>query len=333
MKEAVSVATVESASVAPVWRPSVSRSPPLYSGYEEHLHWSHEIWMLCGRKRETSDLSLPHENCWKEKLMKGISTIWVMREIFDVFVSASSFTSSSAIRIPVTAGDLEESVSEEFETRLSWEEMAGAEECIQRVCVCGGEREGAKTEERRCPREAGGDWFHLHHSVEINSSSRELRTQQKMKQDAGSTQHFKENWRVHETQNLWITVAKQTLYNSVTLLFHGHLQASGAYSSDIDTFNSAENHNDESVCSCKHLFREWYVNLKPTQKFYLEMKTQLNWTPGSCVWCENWQIKQLAFTLLSRFLLLHSDHNKTPHLDQIGRRWVFFIIACFGLWF
>ena len=59
-----------------------------------------------------------------------------MREIFDVFVSASSFTSSSAIRIPVTAGDLEESVSEEFETRLSWEEMAGAEECIQRVCVC-----------------------------------------------------------------------------------------------------------------------------------------------------------------------------------------------------
>ncbi len=32
-----------------------------------------------------------------------------------------------------------------------------------------------------------------------------------MKQDAGSTQHFKENLRVLETKNLWITVAKHTV--------------------------------------------------------------------------------------------------------------------------
>lgn len=89
----------------------------------------------------------------------GFRKISVISEMSAAFVSAGSLTFSSAIWIQITAEDLEESVSEEYEAQHRETGRLGspAPQCLYKL-----QQQGAE------------------HSAEI-------------KQDVGSTQHFKEN--------------------------------------------------------------------------------------------------------------------------------------------
>ncbi len=102
--------------------------------------------------------------------MKGVSEFEVKGKL-----SASSFTFLSTIWIQIIARDLEESVSEESEAQLSWEEMERGiwerrESILER-------RGGLVSPAPQCLDKLQQQW---------------AEDSAKMKQDAGSNHHFKD---------------------------------------------------------------------------------------------------------------------------------------------
>lgn len=100
-------------------------------------------------------------------------------------------------------------MSEECAEQLSWEEIEGAGKCVWRMCAR--LRDRNKRKERKCPRETGGRLVSPAPQCLDKLQQQGAEDSAETKQDAGSTQHFKENEGVQETPNLRVAVAKHSV--------------------------------------------------------------------------------------------------------------------------
>lgn len=141
-------------SVASIWWPSFCHLPLQYSYSEGHLHWYHEIWMLCGRKRSNRPFTATWE--WIEReTEEAYFKKWLKRKISSVFASPSFFI---FLICHLNSNNWWGLIGKCVRGMWSTVKLTGKYVRCMRVCV----RERNK---RKCPRETRGDWFHLHYSV------------------------------------------------------------------------------------------------------------------------------------------------------------------------